>query len=58
MMEHEILNDIMNMGIGGVIAFVLIKYLANRIDIMNQRLERIAIILEELKDKLEKQISV
>ena len=57
-MEHEMLNEVMNMGLGGVIAFVLIKYLANRIDNMNQKLDKLVMILEELKDKLDKRISI
>jgi hypothetical protein len=55
--DITIINTLLNMGIGGVIAYFLIRYIATKIDIMNERLDRVAFILEDLKDKLDRLIT-
>jgi hypothetical protein len=55
--DVTIMNTLLNMGIGGVIAYLLIRYLATKIDLMNEKLDKVAYILEDLKDKLDKYIT-
>jgi hypothetical protein len=55
--DVTIMNTLLNMGIGGVVAYLLIRYLATKIDIMNERLDKVAYILEDLKDKLDRLIT-
>ena len=55
--DITIINTLLNMGIGGVIAYFLIRYIATKIDVMNERLDRVAFILEDLRDKLDRLIT-
>jgi hypothetical protein len=55
--DVSIMNTLLNMGIGGVIAYLLIRYLATKIDLMNEKLDKVAYILEDLKDKLDRLIT-
>jgi hypothetical protein len=55
--DVTIMNTLLNMGIGGVIAYLLIRYLATKIDLMNEKLDKVAYILEDLKDKLDRLIT-
>jgi len=55
--DVTIMNTLLNMGIGGVIAYLLIRYLATKIDLMNEKLDKVTYILEDLKDKLDRYIT-
>jgi hypothetical protein len=55
--DIAIMNVLLNSGIGGIIAFLLIRYFATKIDNMNEKLDKVAYILEDLKDKLDRYIA-